>query len=75
MPNQDIQIIPRYITIAQACQYASLSDKTLYKMIKGGDIRARQTNGGHYRVDKESIDAWFAEPNKKVVAILKSLRL
>ena len=67
----------RWLTISAVFKYASLSRKTVYKMLLNGDLRGRKTKGdsGHWRVDKDSIDEWFMQGEKKALAICQSLGL
>jgi len=65
---------PRYLSTGQASTYASLNRKTLYRMLERGDINGERTPGGHWRIDRESIDSYF-DGNKKAVDILRSFGL
>ena len=65
----------RWLKISEASKYASLSRKTLYKMLSDGDLRGDKTRGGHWRVDRQSIDEWFMQGEKKALAICRSLGL
>ncbi|NVM20968.1 MAG: helix-turn-helix domain-containing protein [Desulfobacterales bacterium] len=65
---------PRWLKISAACQYASLSPKTIKRMLIEGQLRGDRTPGGHWRVDRESIDEYF-EGDKKAVAIVRNLCL
>jgi len=51
-------INPRWLSLAKACSYASMSENTLLNFIKTGDIYASKKVGKWY-VDRESIDAFF----------------
>jgi len=43
-------------------------------MLESGDLNGERTPGGHWRIDRESIDSYF-DGNKKAVDILRSLGL
>jgi hypothetical protein len=43
-------------------------------MLETGLLRGDRTPGGHWRVDKESIDQYFSG-DEKVVALIRSLDL
>jgi hypothetical protein len=42
-------------------------------MLVEGQLRGERTPGGHWRVDRESIDEWFTRGDQKAVAIVRSL--
>lgn len=63
----------RWLRISDACTYAGVCRNTLKAMIKRGDIVGARTPGGHWRVDRESIDAHFGPSREKALAILRSL--
>jgi len=65
---------PRWLRVSAACKYASLSRKTLKRMLIEGDLRGERTPGGHWRVDRESIDEYFSGDHK-ALEILRSLGL
>ena len=67
-------IIQRYLSTGQAAEYSGLNRKTLYKMLEEGDLNGERTPGGHWRIDRESIDDFF-DSSKKEVAIIRSLEL
>jgi hypothetical protein len=58
-------VTPRWLDLAGAAKYTSMSKKTLKKYIEVGEIFASLKKGKWY-VDKESIDA-FHLGNKVVV--------
>lgn len=45
--------------LSEACRYASLSRNTVKKMLLAGQFAGECSPGGHWRVDRESIDEWF----------------
>ncbi len=65
----------RWLRISEAEKYASLSRNTIKKMLKDGQLRGERTPGGHWRIDRESIDDWFSRGEKKAVEIARSLGL
>lgn len=64
----------RWLRIPEACRYASLSRNTIKAMLLDGRLSGERTPGGHWRVDRESIDAWFLRGNAKAVVVLRSLK-
>lgn len=67
-------MLQRYLSIRNAAKYSGLSRKTLYKMLEEGDLNGERTPGGHWRIDRESIDDYF-DGDKKAVEIIRSLGL
>ena len=67
-------LYPRWLRVSDACRYASLNRKTIRHMLVEGLLRGERTPGGHWRVDRESIDEYFSA-DQKAVAILRSLDL
>jgi excisionase family DNA binding protein len=65
----------RWLRISEASKYASLSPKTVKRMLLDGLFNGERTPGGHWRVDRESIDSWFSRGTTKAVAILESLKV
>ena len=63
----------RWLRIGDASKYASLSPKTIKRMLADGQLRGERTPGGHWRVDRDSIDEWFSRGDQKAVAIVRSL--
>jgi excisionase family DNA binding protein len=63
----------RWLRTGEACRYSSLSPKTIKRMLVEGQLRGERTPGGHWRVDRESIDEWFTRGDQKAVAIVRSL--
>lgn len=51
-------IAPRWLGITQACQYASMSDKTLMRYVTSGEIFGSK-KGGKWYIDRNSIDVFF----------------
>ena len=64
----------KWLRVKEAAKYASLSPRTIKRMLEMGQLRGDRTPGGHWRVDKESIDDWFSG-DQKAVAILESLKI
>lgn len=56
-----------------ATRYASLSRKTIKKMLAEGQLCGERTPGGHWRVDRHSIDEWFSRNDEEALAIARSL--
>lgn len=68
----------RWLTMAQACEYARLNRKTVRQKILYGDFdgdRIGDSDKSHWRIDRESIDSWFERTRKKVLARLHGVRL
>jgi excisionase family DNA binding protein len=70
--TQMFVISKRWLKTVEACTYASLSPKTIKRMVMEGQLRGERTPGGHWRIDRDSIDEWFSG-DQKAVAILRSL--
>jgi excisionase family DNA binding protein len=68
------RMITRWLSITDAADYAGLSRKTVKRMLDSGALCGDRTPGGHWRIDRESIDAWFGRTEKKAVAVLGSFR-
>jgi len=64
---------PRWLRVGQAAKYASLCPKTIKNMILKGELRGDRTPGGHWRVDRDSIDEYFSRTDQKAVAVVESL--
>lgn len=56
--NNNLDINPRWLSLAGAAVYASMCDKTLLKYIKAGDIYGT-LKGGKWFVDRFSIDRFM----------------
>jgi len=65
----------RWLRISEACKYAGLCKNTVKRMLYDGLLIGERTPGGHWRVDRDSIDAYFGRANEKAVAIVRSLGL
>ena len=50
---------PRWMPSKMASRYSGLSEKTLRRLAKEGEIYATSVNGGKLLFDKESIDAFM----------------
>lgn len=74
------ELWPRWLKLREAARYASLSPKTIRRLIDEGDLRAERTPGGkkcpgHWRIDRESIDEYFTgDTERRVGEILRSLK-
>lgn len=67
------EITPRWLKVSEVCRYAGLSPKTVKMMLADGHLRGDRTPGGHWRVDRESVDEWFGAADEKAIAIARSL--
>jgi len=68
-------ILPRWLSITEACTYAGMSDKTLIRYVKDGAIYATR-KGGKWYVDRQSIDSFMLSDNvfvEETVARLKGV--
>lgn len=66
---------PRWLRMKQACDYSGLCRNTIKRMIADGILSGDTTPGGHWRVDRESIDAWFQRTEEKAAMISRSVRV
>jgi len=75
--NDRFSVVPRWLSMKQACAYASMSENKLMEHINADDIYATKKGGKRF-VDRESIDAFmlsdsraaekrFAEITRRVV--------
>jgi excisionase family DNA binding protein len=55
---------PEIYTIEEAAKILKVSDDTVRKMIKNGELEARKIRG-QWRIRREAIDRLFTEPNDK----------
>ena len=75
--NVDLASI-RWLTMPQACEYANACRKTLRRLLLEGSIKGDRFGGGEksrWRIDRESIDAYFTRSGDSVLAKLESLGL
>ncbi len=65
----------RFLRMGEAEEYAGLNRKTIRNMILNGIFDGDTTAGGHWRVDRESIDEYFSRSrtSEKAIAILRGL--
>lgn len=65
----------KYLSMPEAMRYTGLCRNTVKKYLHEGHFSGRQINSrGDWRVDRESIDAWFQdEYEQEAVEILQSL--
>ena len=68
------RVLRRWLKISDASRYAGLSPKTIKRMLTKGYLRGERTPGGHWRVDRESIDEYFSG-DQKALEIVRSLGL
>ncbi|MBU1001642.1 MAG: helix-turn-helix domain-containing protein [Proteobacteria bacterium] len=59
----------RWLRLSEACKYAGLSPNTFRKYVDLGIFRADRTEGGHRRIDRESIDEYFDRSRREALAI------
>lgn len=59
----------RFLRMSQAAKFAGLNRKTIYKMLEAGDLDGEKTSGGHWRVDRESIEKYFSRDRKALAMI------
>ena len=52
------KISPRWLSVTDACRYSSMSDKTLMRYVKTGEIYGKKL-GGKWYIDRYSIDAFL----------------
>ena len=71
--NAKDDINPRWLSLKQACTYASMSENTLLSRIHKGDVYGTKKVGKWY-VDRESIDLFFEAEKIEVKTIIASLR-
>ncbi len=50
---------PRMLTIKEVAQFLSLSEKTIYRLVKTGTLPALKV-GGQWRFEQKILDAWVA---------------
>ena len=65
-------IDPRWLSLAIACRYSSMSEKTLLKHVRAGHIVGKKDVGKWY-VDRISIDAFFQSDSVYVEETLARL--
>lgn len=64
-------IIPRWLSLSEACQYASMSARKMKRHIKAGEIHGLKK--GKWFVDRNSIDAFFRDDNFQNLMVEKVL--
>jgi excisionase family DNA binding protein len=57
-------VTPRWLSIKQACNYASMSRNTLMAYIESGEIYGT-LKGGKYFVDRDSMNAFFLDEGSR----------
>ncbi len=61
-----LNINQRWLTMAEACQYAKISKNTLMKCIHSGDVRASKRHG-KWIVDRLSIDRYYESDTEELL--------
>jgi excisionase family DNA binding protein len=64
-----------WLKVSEACTYAGVSRNTIKQMVKDGRFSGDTTPGGHWRIDRESIDRWFRRTEEKALRIAKGIRV
>lgn len=70
--------LQRWLNMPHACAYADMCRKTMRRLILAGEIRGDRLGEGdkaHWRIDRESIDAYLGRSSDSVLAKLKGLGL
>lgn len=62
--KKDIDIF----TIPQAAEYCSVTRMTMWRWVKAGKIKTSATPGGHHRILKEDLEAFFREKGMELIA-------
>ena len=66
---------PRWLPIKEAARYSGLSEKTLRRLAKDGEIYAVESpGGGKLLFDRESIDEYFLREKARLKAHLDLIR-
>lgn len=68
----------RWLNMPHACEYADMCRKTMRRLIVSGAIKGDRLGKGdkaHWRIDRESIDAYLGRSDDSVLAKLKELGL
>jgi excisionase family DNA binding protein len=69
----DVLVTARWLTIAEACEYARKSVNTLKRYIIEGKIYGSK-QGGEWIVDRESIDSFYGEDRDRRRLVLAQMR-
>lgn len=78
VPLKKTETTYRWLTLADACRYAGIkSRKTMVARILSGVVYGTQVKGRgriglEWRVDRESLDAWYGQDRARALAILRS---
>ncbi|GFG49462.1 excisionase [Mycolicibacterium agri] len=51
----DLPKLPPWISIRKAAVYLDVSDKTVRRMVRRGDLKARRIGGRLIRIERESL--------------------
>ncbi len=62
--KKDIDIL----TIPQSAEYCSVTRMTMWRWVKAGKINTSVTPGGHHRILKEDLEAFFREKGMELIA-------
>jgi excisionase family DNA binding protein len=54
----DMESYPDILTLAQAASYLQVSERTILRMLKAGEMPGRQV-GSQWRFDREQLRAWI----------------
>lgn len=71
--NETDSLYPRWLSVTEACRYASMSDKTLMRYIREGSIYAKKV-GGKWYVDRLSIDDFMKSDDVFVEETIERLK-
>ena len=50
----------QYLTIQEVCALLRLSERTIYRMCREGDLPGAAKVGGSWRVRRANLEAWLA---------------
>jgi hypothetical protein len=59
------EVTPRWLSVSLACKYASMSDKTLMRHVRSGEIYGAK-KGGKWYLDRLSIDDFMRADERKI---------
>lgn len=66
-------IYPRWLSVSEACKYTCMSDKTLMRYIRDGQIYGSK-KGGKWYIDRLSIDAFMKADDAHIRETVEKLR-
>jgi len=68
-------VLPRWLRMSEACAHARMSRNTMTRFLREGLFSGQQINDrGDWRIDRESIDAYYGQGDQKALAILQGIR-